>query len=194
MASRRLAGGAPNAMPASVTQSAILKDAGRRATLIGLALASLVAGSGAASAPAVVLWNGAAAGMTVDQVYALFAGAKPQTGQVLEDGALEALGVDATVGGAPADALFFFRGKALDAVLVERRDMRRDQRAQNLDEAARLVKAATAQYGAPSRCVDRRGVAAIDCAWTSNGLKVAVAYHDFGGGSPALSILYRAAR
>jgi len=84
MASRRLAGGAPTAMPASVTQGAILKDVGRRAALIGLALVGLIAGHGAAaSAPAVVLWNGAATGMSVDQVYALFGGAKPETGQVL---------------------------------------------------------------------------------------------------------------
>jgi hypothetical protein len=169
-------------------------NARRRAAVIGLALVALIGGHGVAvGAPAVVLWNGAAAGMSVDQVYALFGAAKPETGQVLEDGAMEALSVGATVGGAPADALFFFRGKALDAVLVERSGMRRDQRAQNLAEAARLVNAATTQYGRPNRCVERRDVAAIDCAWIADGLKVAVGYHDFGGGSPALGILYRAA-
>jgi hypothetical protein len=181
-------------MPASVTQGATPTNAGRRAALIGLALAALIGGHGAAaSAPGVDLWNGAAAGMNVDQVYALFGAAKPETGQMLEDGAAEALSVGASVGGAPADALFFFRGKVLDAVLVERRGLRREQREQNLAEAARLVTAATTQYGRPNRCIERRDVAAIDCAWVASGLKVAVAYHDFGGGSPALAILYRAA-
>jgi hypothetical protein len=168
---------------------------GLRSALIGLAVAALAAAPGVANAPPplVVLWNGAAAGMSVDQVYALFPGSTPAAGQTLEDGALEALSLDATIDGAPADVLFFFRGKTLDAVVVERRNVQRDRRAQNLAEAARLVSAATAQYGRPSRCIQRRDIAAVDCAWRARGLNIAVAYHDFGGGSPALSILYRAA-
>ena len=182
-------------MPIRVTRDTILSSLGPRSALIGLAVAAVAASAGVASSPPppVVLWNGAAAGMSVDQVFALFPTAKPMTGQALEDGALEALNLDATVDGAPADAVFFFRGKALDAVLVERRDLQRDRRAQNLAEAARLVSAATAQYGPPGRCIERQNMAAVDCAWRAGGLKVAVAYHDFGGGSPALSILYSAA-
>jgi hypothetical protein len=179
-------------MPIRVTRRTILSSPGRRSALIALAMAALAVSASAAGPPQapVVLWNGAAAGMSVDQVFALFPAAKPTTGQTLEDGALEALSLDATVDGAPADAVFFFRGKALDAVLVERRNLQRD-RQQNLAEATRLVSAATAQYGRPSRCIERRDIATVDCAWRGGDLKVAVAYHDFGGGSPALSILYR---
>jgi len=178
-----------------VTRRSTRSEMSLRSALSGLALAALAASAGAASAPPapVVLWNGAAAGMSVDQVYALFPASQAATGQALEDGALEALSLDATIDGAPAIALFFFRGKTLDAVLVERRAMQRDQRMQNLAEAARLVSAASAQYGRPSRCTRRRDIAAVDCAWRDGDLQVAVAYHDFGGGSPALSILHRAA-
>jgi len=190
---RHLAAGGATAMPIGVTQRTILSALGR-AALIGLAVAALPASVGAAPPPpTVVLWNGAAAGMSIDQVYALFPASKPATGQTLEDGALQALSLDATIDGAPADALFFFRRKALEAVLVERRIVQRDQRPQNLAEAARLVSAASAQYGRPSRCIEQRNVAAVDCAWRVGGLQVAIAYHDFGGGSPALSILYRPA-
>jgi hypothetical protein len=179
-------------MPIRVTRRKILSGLGPRSALIGLATAALAVSAGGAGPPApVVLWNGAAAGMSVDQVFALFPTAKPATGQTLEDGALEALNLDATIDGAPADAVFFFKGRALDAVLVERRDLQRDRRRQNLAEAARLVGAASAQYGRPSRCIERRDIATVDCAWRGGGLRVAVAYHDFGGGSPALSILYR---
>jgi hypothetical protein len=182
-------------MPIRVTRRTILSSPGRRSALIALAMAAFAVSASAAGPPQtpVVLWNGAAAGMSVDQVFALFPAAKPTTGQTLEDGALEALSLDATVDGAPADAVFFFRGKALDAVLVERRNLQRD-RQQNLAEATRLVSAATAQYGRPSRCIERRDIATVDCAWRGGDLKVAVAYHDFGGGSPALSILYRGGR
>jgi hypothetical protein len=182
-------------MPIRVTRRTILSSPGRRSALIALAMAAFAVSASAAGPPQtpVVLWNGAAVGMSVDQVFALFPTAKPTTGQTLEDGALEALSLDATVDGAPADAVFFFRGKALDAVLVERRNLQRDRR-QNLAEATRLVSAATAQYGRPSRCIERRDIATVDCAWRGGDLKVAVAYHDFGGGSPALSILYRGGR
>jgi hypothetical protein len=163
-------------------------------TIVTMAATAVAGVAAAGGLPAPVdLWNGAQAGMSVDAVYALFSGAQPATGQSLENGAIEALSAPATIDGRAANALFFFRDKVLDAVLVEQRDVQRGQRSQNLAEARELVTFATQRYGAPNRCADWRGVAALSCTWRDDGLAVAVSYHDFGGGSPSLSILYRAA-
>ena len=162
-----------------------------RAGLI-LAGVALLAATQARAAP-VVLWNGAASGMSIDQVYALFPASQPATGQTLEDGAVEALSLPALIDGMPADALFFFRGRDLDAVVVRQEALDRSERSRNLAEAARLVQLASSQYGRPSRCAQRRNIAAVSCRWLAGGLDVGLSYHDFGGGSPALSILYRAA-
>jgi hypothetical protein len=162
-------------------------------TAVALTASATVA-SAAAGSPAVGidLWKGARVGMSVDQVYALFDSAQPETGQSLANGAVEALSLQATIAGQPADALFFFRDKALDAVLIEQRNVRRDQRPHNLAEARELVSFATLRYGAPGRCADWRQVAALSCTWRVGGLSVGVSYLDFGGGSPRLSIIYRA--
>ena len=63
----------------------------------------------------------------------------------------------------------------------------------NLADVQRLIAAATAQYGRPGRCVERPRIAAASCTWTIAGLRVAVGYHDFGGASLGLSVVYRAA-
>ncbi len=159
-------------------------------TLLALAASSAVR---AEAAPPVILWNGAAAGMSIDQVYALFPKSKPATGETLADGAVEALSLPALMDGAPADALFFFRGRDLDAVVVRQETLEPGQPARNLAETARLIAMANSQYGPPSRCTQRPDIAAVSCRWRSGDLEVGLGYHDFGGGSPALSILYTAA-
>jgi hypothetical protein len=136
------------------------------------------------------LWNGAMAGATIDQVAAALPQAKPATGQVLEDGSQSGLSAAAQLAGSPAQALFFFRFKGLSAVMIESQAMKPGHGPENLAEARRIVQLATSQYGAPRRCVDRAALAALNCNWTTGQIKVAVSYHDFGGGSPALSVLY----
>jgi len=138
------------------------------------------------------LWNGATAGMTIDQVAAAVPQAKPATGQVLEDGSQSGLSAPAELAGAPADAVFFFRLKSLSAVLIEKHAMPSGHGPANLAEARRIVALATGQYGAPKSCVDRPELTSLDCVWLSGAIKVAVSYHDIGGGSPSLSVLYRA--
>ena len=140
------------------------------------------------------LWNGAKAGMTIDQVDALAPQATPATAQRLEDGSQSGLSAPAELAGAPAEAIFFFRYKGLSAVLVESQAMRSGHGPENLAEAKRIVALATSQYGPPQHCITRSELAALNCVWTAGSIKVAVSYHDFGGGSPALSVLYRLAR
>jgi hypothetical protein len=139
------------------------------------------------------LWNGATAGMNIDQVAAAVPQAKASTGQVLEDGSQSGLSAPAELAGAPADAVFFFRLKSLSAVLIEKHAMPSGHGPGNLVEARRIVALATSQYGAPKSCVDRPELTSLDCVWLSGAIKVAVSYHDIGGGSPALSVLYRVA-
>ncbi len=158
------------------------------------AVALLIMGAAAPAPSGPDLWNGAAAGMTIDQVAVAVPRAKPATGQLLEDGSQSGLSAPTQLPGGPADAVFFFRGKGLSAVLVERRAMRPGHGSESLAEARRLVAAAAGQYGGPGRCVDRSQIAALACAWTPGAIKVTISYHDFGGGSPALSVLYRPAR
>ena len=162
------------------------------ATVAGFA-ALLTMGATVALPTGPNLWNGARAGASIDQVAAAVPQAKPATGQVLEDGSRSGLSAPAELAGAPADAIFFFRGKALSAVLVERSALQAGHGAENLAEARRVVGLATSQYGPPHRCADRAELAALTCIWTTGPVRVAVSYHDFGGGSPGLSILYRAA-
>jgi hypothetical protein len=162
------------------------------ATVAGFA-ALLTMGATAAPPTGPNLWNGARAGASIDQVAAAVPEAKPATGQVLEDGSRSGLSAPAELAGAPAEAIFFFRAKALSAVLVERSALQAGHGAENLAEARRVVGLATSQYGPPHRCADRAELAALTCVWTTGPVRVAVSYHDFGGGSPGLSILYRAA-
>ena len=140
------------------------------------------------------LWNGAEAGMTIDRVAAQVPRATPATGQVLEDGSQSGLSAPAELAGAPAEAIFFFRGKGLSAVMVESHAMQSGRGPENLAEARRIVALAASQYGQARKCIERRELAALNCVWTAGSIKVAVSYHDFGGGSPALSVLYRPAR
>jgi hypothetical protein len=165
-----------------------------RFAVVVSAIAALMTMGATAAAPAGPdLWNGATAGMNIDQVAAAVPQAKPGAGQVLEDGSQSGLSAPAELAGAPADAIFFFRLKSLSAVLVEKHAMPSGHGAENLAEARRIVALATGQYGAPKSCVDRPELASLDCVWLSGPIKVAISYHDTGGGSPALSVLYRAA-
>jgi hypothetical protein len=162
------------------------------------AIASAIAGLSTMSATAAVpsgpaLWGGAQAGATIDQVAAAIPQAKPQTGLVLEDGSQSGLAAPAELAGSPAEAVFFFRGKALSAVLVENRALASGHGPENLAEARRVLDLAKSQYGAPLRCVDRPELAALNCVWTTGPVRIAISYHDFGGGSPGLSIIYRPA-
>jgi hypothetical protein len=140
-----------------------------------------------------MLWGGAQAGASIDQVAAAIPQAKPQTGQVLEDGSMSGLAAAATLAGSPAQAIFFFRGKLLSAVMVERQGLAAGQGRDNLAEARRIVDLAKGQYGAPHRCIDRPELAALNCVWTTGPVRIAISYHDLGGGSPGLSIVYRPA-
>ena len=161
-----------------------------QATAFGFAVLLAAGVAGAADQAPPDLWNGAVVGMNIDQVDARFPQAVATSGQSLEDGSQAALTVPAELGGAKADAFFFFRGNSLSAILVESHAVHSGRRADNLIEARRIVAAATSQYGPPKRCIDRPGLAALDCVWTLGALKVSVGYHDIGGGSPALSALY----
>jgi len=157
-------------------------------------LAALAIGAAAATpapTPAGVdLWNGATLGMNIDTVQALFPASKVWTGQSIENGALAALRAPARLGDAPAQAVFFFHGRSLAAVIVERDQLAASDRAGNLAEARALAAAATRQYGAPAHCTDRPSLAVFDCVWFSGGVRIALGYHDVGGGSPALSVAY----
>lgn len=150
----------------------------------------LTLGAAAAAPTGPDLWNGAQAGATIDQVAAATPQAMPATGQILEDGSQSGLSAPAQLAGAPAEAIFFFRFKGLSAVMIESRALKPGRGPENLAEARRIVQLATNQYGAPRRCVDRPQLAALNCSWRAGSIKVAVSYHDFGGGSPALSVLY----
>ena len=161
--------------------------------LVAAALAA-AAPALAGSPPAAELWNGAAAGMNIDQVFALFPRAEPVTGQTLEDRSVQALALPAKIADTPARALFFFHFRSLDAVVVERQGLRRGEQRRNLAEADRLIALADREYGQPVRCTKRPDIAAVSCLWRANGLEVGLSYHDAGGGSPALSVAYRAAR
>lgn len=166
----------------------------RIAAIASGAAALLTMGAAAAVPNGANLWNGARAGMTIDQVDAVVAQASPATAQMLEDGSQSGLSAPAELASAPAEAIFFFRNKALSAVLVERHAMASGHGPENLAEAKRIVALATSQYGPPRSCITRGELAALNCVWTAGSIKVAVSYHDFGGGSPALSVLYRLAR
>ena len=158
------------------------------------AIAGLLTMGAAAVAPTgPILWGGASTGASIDQVAAAIPQAKPANGQVLEDGSQSGLSAPAQLAGAPADAVFFFRGKGLSAVMIESRAVVAGHGPENLAAARRIVALASSQYGPPRRCAERRELAALDCAWLAGPVRVAVAYHDFGGGSPALSVLYRPA-
>jgi hypothetical protein len=166
-----------------------------RAIALACGLVASIAASVCSADPAAVdLWNGAAAGMNIDQVAALFPQAAAATNQTLEDGSQSGLSIPAQLGGSPADAIFFFHYNKLTAVLVESRGVRSAERAANLAEARRIVAAAASQYGPPKRCDERPELAALACVWSVGQLAVAVAYHDFGGGSPALSARYSRTR
>jgi hypothetical protein len=168
-----------------------------RRTALGLTFAAslLAPAAHAARTPdGVDLWHGATLGMDIDQVQARFPESRAWSGQSLENGALAALILPAQLAGAPADAIFFFRGRALASVIVERRDLPRGDRAQNLAEARRLVAQATQAYGRPRNCSDRGDIAVVDCVWFPGDLRVAVGYHDFGGGAPMLGLSYGPAR
>jgi hypothetical protein len=165
----------------------------RFAVVASVAASLMTMGATAATPTGPNLWNGAVAGMTIDQVAAAVPQAKAATGQVLEDGSQSGLSAPAELAGAPAEAIFFFRFKSLAAVLVEKNAMSSGHGPENLTEARRIVALATSQYGHPQSCVDRPELTDLDCVWLSGGVRVAVSYHDFGGGSPALSILYRPA-
>jgi hypothetical protein len=159
----------------------------------GLA-ALLAAGAASADPKDLDLWNGATAGMTIDQAVAQFPHPTPSTGQTLEDGSQSGLSNAAQLGGTPADAIFFFRGNGLTAVVVESHAVRSGQSAENLAEVRRIIDAATSQYGRPKRCIERLQLAALTCTWTVDALAITVAYHDVGGGSPVLSARYSRTR
>ncbi|HZC17352.1 MAG TPA: hypothetical protein VE309_11375 [Caulobacteraceae bacterium] len=162
----------------------------RFAVIVSAVAGLLTMGAAAAAPSGPDLWNGALAGASIDQVAAATPQAKPATGQVLEDGSQSGLSAPAQLAGSPAEAIFFFQVKSLSAVLVESRAMKSGRGPENLAEARRIVGLATSQYGPPQRCIDRAELAALNCTWTTGSIKVAVSYHDFGGGSPALSVLY----
>ena len=161
-------------------------------------LASLLAsGVAAAAAPAPPppgpeLWRGALAGMNIDEVVAAVPSAVPFTGQTMDNGALAGLAAPAELDGSPADAVFFFRGRLLAAVLVESR--RLPARPDYLAKAAALEAQMTSVYGQPLRCVKRPEIAADNCEWRYGALKVAVSYRDVGGGAPLLQVLYAPVR
>jgi hypothetical protein len=162
-----------------------------RLAVIAAAAAGLLTLAAAAPIPSgPELWNGVKAGATIDQVNDATPQAKPVTTQMLEDGSQSGLSAPALLAGSPAEALFFFRFKGLSAVLVESKALKAGHGPENLAEARRIVALATSQYGAPGRCVDRAQLAALNCTWTTSAIKVVVSYHDFGGGSPALTVLY----
>jgi hypothetical protein len=165
-----------------------------RLAVIASAVAGLSTMGATAAAPSgPLLWGGAQAGATIDQVAAAIPQAKPQTGLVLEDGSQSGLAAAATLAGAPAEALFYFRGKALSAVVVENRALAPGHSRENMAAARRILGLAKSQYGAPHRCIDRPELAALNCIWTTGPVRIAISYHDFGGGSPVLSIIYRPA-
>jgi hypothetical protein len=165
----------------------------RIAAIASGAAALLTMGAAAAVPSGPELWNGAQAGMTIDQVDAVVAQASPANGQTLEDGSQQGLSAPAKLAGAPADAIFFFRNKGLSAILVESRAMRSGHGPENLAEAKSIVALATSQYGSPRSCIVRSELAALNCIWWAGPIQVAIIYRDFGGGSPALSVLYRPA-
>jgi hypothetical protein len=176
--------------PASLSES----PSPLRPAAIASAVAGLLSMGAVASVPiGPMLWGGAQAGATIDQVAAAIPQAKPQTGLVLEDGSQSGLAAPAELAGSPAEALFFFRGKALSAVVVENRALVAGHSLENMTEARRVLGLAKTQYGAPHRCIDRPELAALNCVWTTGPVRIAISYHDFGGGSPVLSIIYRPA-
>jgi hypothetical protein len=166
----------------------------RHAVIAPVVVAGLLTMGATAAVPTgPILWSGVQAGSTIDQVAAAVPQAKPKTGQGLEDGSLAGLAAPAELAGSPAQAVFFFRGKTLSAVMVESQALSAGHGPQNLAEARRIVGLAKSQYGAPHRCLDRPELAALNCVWTTGPVRIAISYHDFGGGSPGLSIIYRAA-
>lgn len=166
----------------------------RLAALASALAALLTMGATAAAPTGPELWNGVRAGASIDEVAAAAPQAEPSTGQMLEDGSQSGLSAPAKLAGGLAQAVFFFQGKHLSAVLVESCAMTSGQGAANLAEARRIIELARDQYGPPRRCVDRPELAALNCVWASGEIRVSVSYHDFGGGSPALSVLYRPVR
>ena len=141
-----------------------------------------------------MLWGGARAGATIDQVAAAIPQVKPLTGQWLEDGSQAGLSAPAQLAGSAAQAVFFFRAKGLSAVMVESHPLVAGHGAENLAQARRIIDMAKSQYGPPKSCVERVELAAVNCVWTTDQIRIALGYHDVGGGSPSLSVLYRAAR
>ncbi len=161
-----------------------------RKLVAALGLATLLAGAAAAAAPAgVELWHGAAAGMNIDQVVAAVPQSVPFTGQSMENGGVAALAAPAELGGAQADAIFFFHARTLSAVLVESRRIDGGRPAY-LAKTAALEAAMTGAYGPPFRCLKRPEIAATACEWRAPGLKIALSYRDVGGGAPLLQVLY----
>ncbi len=177
--------------------------------LLPVILAASLAASGAAAQPAAPakkpaaapppllvgpeLWRGARIGMEPAEISARFPAAAPSKGELLPDGARSELALDTTVGGALANAQFYFNANGLETIIVDRADVAPKKTEDNLAKAHRIVDELTAEYGEPTACTEQRQLAALTCTWIFGQSKAVLSYRDTGGWAPRLSLAYRKA-
>lgn len=150
------------------------------------------------------LWHGARAGMTPDQVKALFPEGRdappttfgfPPTPNAVEGGGAAGYAVDEEVFGHPAIATYYFNAGRLLEVVVDVQNLRLRHTRDNVQIAREVQSGLLGFYGPAKVCVDsdRKGLARLDCRWTPAGIQVGLSYVDYGGLSPTLDVAVRSA-
>ncbi|WP_174301716.1 hypothetical protein [Caulobacter sp. S45] len=176
--------------------------------MLALLAAAALTATGPAAAPprgpppGPELWRGARAGMTQEQVHALFPMARqapanlitrpPVANAVVGGSAIWA--VDEEVFGRPAYATYYFGPSGLLEVVVNVKGLRLRHTRDNF-EIARGIRAGLLQYyGRPTVCEDtaKRGLDRLDCRWVTPSVQVGLSYVDYGGLSPNLDVAVRA--
>ncbi|HEX4180297.1 MAG TPA: hypothetical protein VHY32_05865 [Caulobacteraceae bacterium] len=137
------------------------------------------------------LWRGARIGMSQNDVTALFPKATPSKGEILPTGARSGLTLPVTVGGAAANAQFYFDTSGLQTIIIDRPDVVAGKTDENLAKARRIIADVTAAWGAPASCIDRRRLAALNCTWKLEKTQTVVSYRDVAGFAPSLNIAFR---
>lgn len=148
------------------------------------------------------LWRGARVGMTAAQVTALNPDARPAAPRLVTRppvdnavvGAGAVLAVNEQVFGYPALATYYFGPTGLVEVVVGVRELRLRHTLDNVSMARDIRTGLVQYYGRPKVCLDsdKRGLARLDCRWTTRSVQVGLSYVDYGGLSPNLDVAVRA--
>jgi hypothetical protein len=137
------------------------------------------------------LWRGARLDMSEADIASRFPKATHSKGEVLPSGAKSALILPTTLGGAPANAQFYFQADGLVTIIIDRPDVVAHKTADNLAKAHKVADELTAEHGKPKSCSEQPKLADLTCIWVLGGAKAMLSYRDVGGAAPSLSVAYR---